>query len=285
MEGVDVSTAVAHYDRGLPVQVGDVRRREGDRVAGVVERLAPRLVGHEPRGVGDLGALGDRCRLEGDGQAQGGGGGSRQGCRKGEPRRSTGHVTPLASGAAGVPPSVLAPRTAPHGTPGGQAGTRSGRPTCSPSAPLRPALNGRRLHRRVHRGCRPRGACSNSADPAAYHARGDRVVHGTAAGLMGRRIRWLGVVMVACLGLVVAQLVNIQLVKAKQLQTSPFNPRVAALRFDNPRGEILAVRRHRARPVRADTGGNQQGGLPLRLRSPVPARTALRRHHRATTLR
>jgi len=57
---------------------------------------------------------------------------------------------------------------------------------------------------------------------------------------MGRRIRWLGVVMVACLGLVVAQLVNIQLVKAKQLQTSPFNPRVAALRTDDARGEILA---------------------------------------------
>ena len=58
---------------------------------------------------------------------------------------------------------------------------------------------------------------------------------------MGRRIRWLGVVMVACLGLVVAQLVNIQLVKAKVLQNSPYNPRVAALRDVNPRGEILAA--------------------------------------------
>ena len=58
---------------------------------------------------------------------------------------------------------------------------------------------------------------------------------------MGRRIRWLGVIMVACLGLVVAQLVNIQLVKAKQLQTSPYNPRVAVLRFDNPRGMISAA--------------------------------------------
>ena len=58
---------------------------------------------------------------------------------------------------------------------------------------------------------------------------------------MGRRIRWLGVVMVACLGLVVAQLVNIQLVKAKQLQTSPYNPRVSALRTQNPRGFIYAA--------------------------------------------
>ncbi len=57
---------------------------------------------------------------------------------------------------------------------------------------------------------------------------------------MGRRIRWLGVIMVACLGLVVAQLVNIQLVKAKALETSPYNPRVSALAANNARGEILA---------------------------------------------
>src|ERR1700678_3027352 len=58
---------------------------------------------------------------------------------------------------------------------------------------------------------------------------------------MGRRIRWLGVIMVVCLGLVVAQLVNIQLVKAKQLQTSPNNPEVAAQKYVNPRGMILAA--------------------------------------------
>lgn len=58
---------------------------------------------------------------------------------------------------------------------------------------------------------------------------------------MGRRIRWLGVIMVACMGLVIAQLVNIQLVKAKALQSSPYNPRVEALRDVNPRGEILAA--------------------------------------------
>jgi peptidoglycan glycosyltransferase len=57
---------------------------------------------------------------------------------------------------------------------------------------------------------------------------------------MGRRIRWLGVIMVACLGLVIAQLVNIQLVKAKSLETSPYNPRVEVLQYNNPRGEILA---------------------------------------------
>ncbi|HEX4434785.1 MAG TPA: penicillin-binding transpeptidase domain-containing protein [Acidimicrobiales bacterium] len=57
---------------------------------------------------------------------------------------------------------------------------------------------------------------------------------------MGRRIRWLGVIMVVALGLVVAQLVNIQLVKAKQLQSSPYNPRVASQRYINPRGTISA---------------------------------------------
>jgi len=46
--------------------------------------------------------------------------------------------------------------------------------------------------------------------------------------------------MVVCLGLVVVQLVNIQLVKAKQLQASPNNPRVAVLKFNNPRGSIYA---------------------------------------------
>jgi peptidoglycan glycosyltransferase len=58
---------------------------------------------------------------------------------------------------------------------------------------------------------------------------------------MGRRIRWLGAIMVACLGLVVVQLVNIQLVKAKQLANSPNNPRMATLKYVNPRGTIYAA--------------------------------------------
>jgi penicillin-binding protein A len=58
---------------------------------------------------------------------------------------------------------------------------------------------------------------------------------------MGRRIRWLGVVMVLALGLIVVQLVNIQLVKAKALATSPYNPRLASQLFNNPRGTIYAA--------------------------------------------
>ena len=58
---------------------------------------------------------------------------------------------------------------------------------------------------------------------------------------MGRRIRWLGAIMIACMGLVVFQLVNIQLVKAKSLQNDPNNPRLSVLKYNNPRGEILAA--------------------------------------------
>jgi peptidoglycan glycosyltransferase len=57
---------------------------------------------------------------------------------------------------------------------------------------------------------------------------------------MGRRIRWLGVIMMLCFGLVVVQLVNIQFVKAKSLATSPFNPRVVVLASNNDRGTIYA---------------------------------------------
>jgi penicillin-binding protein A len=57
---------------------------------------------------------------------------------------------------------------------------------------------------------------------------------------VGRRIRWLGVVMLLCFGLVVAQLVNIQFVKAKALANSPYNPRVSTLKYDNLRGNIYA---------------------------------------------
>ncbi|MFZ0251051.1 MAG: penicillin-binding transpeptidase domain-containing protein [Acidimicrobiales bacterium] len=57
---------------------------------------------------------------------------------------------------------------------------------------------------------------------------------------MGRRIRWLGLVMVLCLGAVVAQLVNIQDVKAPALQASPNNPGNIANAADNRRGAIYA---------------------------------------------
>jgi peptidoglycan glycosyltransferase len=58
---------------------------------------------------------------------------------------------------------------------------------------------------------------------------------------MGRRIRWMGAIMIACMGLVIAQLVNIQLVKANKLANSPYNPRVSSQRFVNPRGAIYAA--------------------------------------------
>jgi peptidoglycan glycosyltransferase len=57
---------------------------------------------------------------------------------------------------------------------------------------------------------------------------------------MGRRIRWLGVVLVLCFALVIVQLINIQFRQASALANSPNNPRVAATRFDNQRGTIMA---------------------------------------------
>jgi penicillin-binding protein A len=58
---------------------------------------------------------------------------------------------------------------------------------------------------------------------------------------MGRRIRWLGAILIICMGLVIVQLVNIQLVKGKALANSQYNPRVEALANNNDRGEILAA--------------------------------------------
>jgi peptidoglycan glycosyltransferase len=58
---------------------------------------------------------------------------------------------------------------------------------------------------------------------------------------VGRRIRWLGIVMLLCFGLVVVQLVNIQFVKAKSLADSPYNPRVSKNVLDNQRGTIYAA--------------------------------------------
>jgi peptidoglycan glycosyltransferase len=57
---------------------------------------------------------------------------------------------------------------------------------------------------------------------------------------VGRRIRWLGVVMVICFALVIVQLANIQFRQASALANSPFNPRIAQKALDNQRGTITA---------------------------------------------
>jgi peptidoglycan glycosyltransferase len=57
---------------------------------------------------------------------------------------------------------------------------------------------------------------------------------------MGRRIRWLGLIMIICLSAVIVQLVNIQLVRAPALRESVNNPRNAAQVYDNQRGNIYA---------------------------------------------
>lgn len=57
---------------------------------------------------------------------------------------------------------------------------------------------------------------------------------------MGRRIRWLGLVLVLCFAAVLAQLVNIQLRQATGLNASAANPRNLTSELDNQRGLILA---------------------------------------------
>ena len=58
---------------------------------------------------------------------------------------------------------------------------------------------------------------------------------------MGRRVRWLGLAMILCFTLVLAQLVNIQFRQASALDKKPDNPGNLADRFDNQRGDILAA--------------------------------------------
>lgn len=58
---------------------------------------------------------------------------------------------------------------------------------------------------------------------------------------MGRRIQWLGVVLLICFALVIVQLLNIQGRQASELDSTGHNPREIALEHDNPRGLILAA--------------------------------------------
>jgi penicillin-binding protein A len=55
---------------------------------------------------------------------------------------------------------------------------------------------------------------------------------------VGRRIRWLGIVLLVCFALVIVQLINIQFRRASALANSPDNPQIIAKRFDNVRGTI-----------------------------------------------
>jgi peptidoglycan glycosyltransferase len=57
---------------------------------------------------------------------------------------------------------------------------------------------------------------------------------------MGRRIRWVGVILVLCFALIIVQLANLQFHRSTALATSPYNPRISAHRFDNLRGSITA---------------------------------------------
>jgi Penicillin binding protein A dimerisation domain len=58
---------------------------------------------------------------------------------------------------------------------------------------------------------------------------------------MGRRIRWLGIVMILCIGMVIVQLTNIQFRRAGTLAESADNPVNRIPDFNNDRGEIFAA--------------------------------------------
>lgn len=58
---------------------------------------------------------------------------------------------------------------------------------------------------------------------------------------MGRRIRWLGVILILCFGLVLVQLVNVQFRQANALNSASANPRQVALKYSQTRGDILAA--------------------------------------------
>ena len=65
-----------------------------------------------------------------------------------------------------------------------------------------------------------------------------------ATGLMGRRIRWLAVVLILCFGLLLFQLYNVQFRRASALANSPYNPTLVTQKFDNYPGLHLRRRRH-----------------------------------------
>jgi peptidoglycan glycosyltransferase len=58
---------------------------------------------------------------------------------------------------------------------------------------------------------------------------------------VGRRIRWLGIVLILCFGLILVQLTNIQFHRAAALSASQYNPRNSSAHTDNLRGDIFAA--------------------------------------------
>ncbi len=58
---------------------------------------------------------------------------------------------------------------------------------------------------------------------------------------MGRRIRWLGLVLILCFTLILLQLVNIQVRQASSLNAASENPRNITKQHDNDRGVIRAA--------------------------------------------
>jgi len=58
---------------------------------------------------------------------------------------------------------------------------------------------------------------------------------------MGRRIRWMGLVMILCFALVLVQLVNLQFRRSHELASATANPRNRLVDLNNQRGTIVAA--------------------------------------------
>src|SRR5580700_10682984 len=88
---------------------------------------------------------------------------------------------------------------------------------------------------------------------------------------MGRRIRWLGVVLILCFGLVIVQLTNIQFRRAAALAHSPQNP-VNGRSYDNQRGDIFAEDGTLlAQSVRIEPSGSKTWQFQRRYPTPNPS--------------
>jgi len=150
--GVHLPGKIADDDRRLPVEVGDVRRGEGDGVARVGERRAPREVGIEAGGVRHLVRLGDGRRLHGCRQDQRGGA-SRHRCGEEKPPCALLHISPLVCGAVrsavGTPPVLAGRREGVYPSRGNARSTQEQSVRRHPVLMYRPTWHGHcgRMHR------------------------------------------------------------------------------------------------------------------------------------------
>ena len=99
---------------------------------------------------------------------------------------------------------------------------------------------------------------------------------------MNRRIRRLGIALVALFGLLFVQVAYVQVFAADRDRDNPANAtRQIIAEYKVERGQILTRGRHGARASSPADGPERDSSI----RAALPAGPAVRRHHRATTRR